>query len=208
MAAADFDRTMAVTFGGTVNLVRELLPELRRTRGALVIVGSVTAQLPVPDMAPYVAAKHALRGFSNSLRLELRRDHAGVEVTYLKPGHISTALWERSTSATGARLRLPPLSYRLEEVVDEIERAVGSPGGETTVGAASRAQVVAFQLARPACQATLRWASRFAATAHRAPSPGSLWEPAPVPRLRGTGTRGRPSLLGAVRRWSGRRGGP
>jgi len=200
MGRADFDRTVDVTFTGTVNTVRSLLPELRRSRGAVVIVGSVTAQVPVPDMVPYVAAKHALRGFANSLALELERSGAGVDLTYVKPGHISTSLWEESTSATGEELRLPPLSYRVEEVVDEIERVLRRPRREITVGGATRAQTLAFQLARPVYEAIMVRITRFDSTGRPASRPGNLWRPLAEPRLRGRAARGRPSLLGLARR--------
>jgi len=200
MTAEDFDRTVAVTFTGTVNLVRALLPEVRRSHGSIVIVGSVAGEMPVPDMAPYVAAKHALRGFANSLALELRREGSGVAVTHVKPGPVSTALWEQSTSAGGDQLRMPPLSYRLEAVVDEIARAVDRPGGEVTVGAAARAQVLAFGLARPLYEAAAVRLSRLAATGSPAARPGALWESHHTPSLRASASRGRPSILSAARR--------
>src|SRR5438270_396140 len=66
----DFDRTMDVTFGGAVTVVREALPHLRRSRGTIVATGSLMARLPLPTWSSYAASKHALRGFLNSVRVE------------------------------------------------------------------------------------------------------------------------------------------
>ena len=58
----DFDRTVAVTFTGAVNVIRAALPELRATRGVVVATSSIMARMPLPAFSSYTAAKHALRG--------------------------------------------------------------------------------------------------------------------------------------------------
>ncbi len=198
LSADDFDRTVAVTFGGAVSLTRAALPHLKKSRGGIVYVGSIVSQLGIPEMSPYVAAKHALRGFALSLALEV--EEAGIDVSYVKPGHISTTLWENSTSATGEELRLPPLSYRVEEAVQGILSAIERPRREITIGGAARAQVALFEFARPVYDLVARPLSRLAGTGRQAPRPGLLWEPVTRPQIRASGTTGRPSLLGAGRR--------
>src|SRR4051812_47128494 len=68
----DFDRAVAVTFTGAVNLIRAALPELRRSRGVIVATSSIMATVPLPAFSSYTAAKHALRGFLNALQIEER----------------------------------------------------------------------------------------------------------------------------------------
>src|SRR5919199_476869 len=67
-----FDRTIAVTFTGTVDTIRAALPALERRQGTIVVLGSIMARLPWPSFSSYSAAKHALRGFVGALRVELR----------------------------------------------------------------------------------------------------------------------------------------
>ncbi len=64
----DFDRTLAVTFGGAVNLLRAALPHLRESEGTIIAVSSMMARLPLPAFSSYTASKHALRGSSTRCR--------------------------------------------------------------------------------------------------------------------------------------------
>src|SRR4051812_28338736 len=53
-----FQRVVDVTFGGTVNCVRAALPELERSGGTILAVGSLMSKLPLPTFSSYAAAKH------------------------------------------------------------------------------------------------------------------------------------------------------
>ena len=70
--ADDFDRTVAITFTGAVNLLRAALPELRQTSGVIVATSSIMAAMPLPAFSSYTASKHALRGFLTTLQIEER----------------------------------------------------------------------------------------------------------------------------------------
>ena len=72
MPPAVFNRSFEVTFLGAVNSVRAALPHLELTNGILIAVVSMASRIPVPLHAPYVAAKHALRGCLATLRVEPR----------------------------------------------------------------------------------------------------------------------------------------
>lgn len=72
IAPNDFERTIEVTLLGAVHGVRTALPHLERTRGTVIGVASILSRVPMPLFAGYVAAKHGLRGFLGSLRIELR----------------------------------------------------------------------------------------------------------------------------------------
>jgi NAD(P)-dependent dehydrogenase (short-subunit alcohol dehydrogenase family) len=63
-------RVMAVNFWGLVQPVRYALPHLREREGFLVAISSVQGRLGVPWHSGYAAAKHAVQGFCNSLRIE------------------------------------------------------------------------------------------------------------------------------------------
>lgn len=75
-------------FFGPLQLIQLALPDLRDRRGLLINVTSLAAQLPIPFMAPYSAAKAALASLTASLRLELAG--SGVRVVDLQPGDIKT----------------------------------------------------------------------------------------------------------------------
>ena len=86
---AEIDATLDVNLKGTLYACREVLPEmLERGRGQIVNVASDLARRPLPNMAPYVAAKHGVLGFSGSLLREVKG--RGVKVMTLTPGIIDT----------------------------------------------------------------------------------------------------------------------
>src|ERR1044071_3191617 len=78
----EFHRTTEVTYLGTVYgtmvALRGMLP---RNRGSIVQVGSALAYRAIPLQAPYCGAKHAIRGFTDSLRSELLHDKSKIHLT-------------------------------------------------------------------------------------------------------------------------------
>jgi NAD(P)-dependent dehydrogenase (short-subunit alcohol dehydrogenase family) len=103
LSAEDFDRSHDVTFRGVVNTVRAGLPELERSGGSVVAVVSMASKVPIPLHSPYVAAKHAVRGFLGSLRVELRNRGSRVGVSMVHPGFIGTPFFDHATSARSTR---------------------------------------------------------------------------------------------------------
>src|SRR3954470_12144895 len=88
VSADDFDRTMAVTFGGAVDTVRAALPHLEESGGTITVTGSIMAKVPLHGFASYAAAKHALRGFVGSLRVELMERGSPVTISMVHPGAV------------------------------------------------------------------------------------------------------------------------
>ena len=91
IAAADYARATAVTYLGTVYGTMSALKRMRpRDRGAIVQVGSALAYRAIPLQAPYCGAKHAVRGFTDSLRCELLHDRSGIRLTMVQMPALNT----------------------------------------------------------------------------------------------------------------------
>src|SRR5690606_35560303 len=88
----DWDRALAVNLGGVVNGTKIIAPIIRRQGegGHVVNTSSMAGVVPLPGLAAYATAKYAVRGFSESLRLQLARD--GIGVSCLFPGATRTAM--------------------------------------------------------------------------------------------------------------------
>ncbi len=97
-----FDTMMQVNFLGAARLTHLALPHLRKTRGRLVAVSSVAGLAGVPTRTGYAASKHALVGFCDSLRIELRG--TGVSVTVLCPDFVKSEIRERAFGPDGKPL--------------------------------------------------------------------------------------------------------
>jgi NAD(P)-dependent dehydrogenase (short-subunit alcohol dehydrogenase family) len=197
--ADDFDRTVAVTFGGPVNLIRGALPHLRESRGTIVATGSLNARVPLPTFSAYAASKHALRGFLNTLRIEEKEQGSGVDVAIVHPGPIDTPVFERATSATGKRPRRPPDAYKASVVAQALVENAVKPRPESFVGGETRFVDVGFGPARPVVEGVLLLIDRWYRTGTEpAPDRGSLWAPLDHPAVSG-GMPGRDSLFAWTR---------
>lgn len=85
----DFDEAMCVHFWAPLQLVMEIVPEMKnRGRGRIVNISSVGGRISVPHLLAYNASKFALSGLSQGLRAELSRD--GITVTTVYPGLMRT----------------------------------------------------------------------------------------------------------------------
>ena len=135
------------------------------------------ARLPLPAFSSYAAAKHALRGFLNTLRIEEREQGTGVRVAMVSPGLVNTPVYERATGATGRR----PVSARLlrgHTVAAALVTAALAPRRERIVGAESKLVDLLYGHARPAAELLLLFVDRWSRTGtDPAGAPGALWEP-------------------------------
>jgi NAD(P)-dependent dehydrogenase (short-subunit alcohol dehydrogenase family) len=199
VAPEDFDRTIDVTFMGAVNTVRAALPHLQASGGDIVATGSLMTRVPLPTFGSYAAAKHALRGFLSSLRIELEGAGSPVHVSMVHPGPVDTPLWDNVSSATGSQPRNPPDSYAPEVIAEALVACAIKPRAEITVGLEGRALELLYAGARPVADRVLRLVDRFYSSGREpAPQPGGLWEGQGDGRANG-GNHGRPSAWGALR---------
>jgi NAD(P)-dependent dehydrogenase (short-subunit alcohol dehydrogenase family) len=182
----DFDRTMAVTFTGAVNVIRAALPELRATRGVIVATSSIMARMPLPAFSSYASAKHALRGFLNTLQIEEREQRSGVRVAMVSPGPVDTPIYERATSATGRRPAVLPDAYHAESVAAVLVEAVLAPRHDRIVGGESQLAERLYRHVRPAGELLLVMVDRWFRTGTiPAQHPGALWQPIGAARVSG-----------------------
>ncbi|MBP2477385.1 NAD(P)-dependent dehydrogenase (short-subunit alcohol dehydrogenase family) [Crossiella equi] len=121
----DFDWVMDIDFGGVLNGTKAFLPHLIASGdGYLVNVSSVFGLFTVPRQTSYHAAKYAVRGFTESLRQELRLEGHPVGVSCVHPGGIKTNIVNNARHAT------PERGKELSTSFDRLAR--------TTPGAAAR----------------------------------------------------------------------
>jgi short-subunit dehydrogenase len=123
---AVLDRIMRVNYMGAVFCTAHALPHLRETRGRIVGVASLAGMVGVPTRTGYSASKHAMRGFFDSLRIELA--DSGVSVTMIYPGFVSTGIRENATGPDGKPILVDPVKagevMSVEDCVHRIVRAI------------------------------------------------------------------------------------
>ncbi len=94
-----YDQLMRINYLGSVYGTAYALPYLKKSRGLIVAVSSLTGKTGVPTRTGYAASKHAMQGFFDSLRIELRE--TGVDVLIVSPGFVATDIRARALGSDG-----------------------------------------------------------------------------------------------------------
>jgi short-subunit dehydrogenase len=120
----EYRRSTDVTYLGTVWGTMAALRRMRgRNRGTIVLVGSALAYRGIPLQAPYCGAKHAIKGFFESLRSELLHERSGIHVTMVQlPAHNTPQFsWGRTRMPRHPQ-PVPPI-FQPEVAAEAIEYA-------------------------------------------------------------------------------------
>ncbi len=127
------------TYWGVVHGSRVALDYLRAGGGgALINIGSILSERSFPLQGPYSAAKHAVKGFTDALRMELMHDREPISVTLIKPAAIDTPYVQHAQNYMDREPRNPPPYYAPDIVAEAILYAAEHPVREITVGGAGR----------------------------------------------------------------------
>lgn len=104
---APFEEIMKVNYLGSVYCTYYALPHLKKTRGRIVGISSVAGRTGLPNRSGYAASKHAMTGFFDSLRPELR--HHNVSVTMAYPGFVASDIRKKAFGKDGKPLGRSPV---------------------------------------------------------------------------------------------------
>ena len=187
VAVEEARRLFETNYWGVVHGSLAALPYLKADGGALINVGSVLSETGYPLQGHYSASKHAVKGFTDSLRLELQHERAPVSVTLIQPAAIDTPYTEHGLNLMDVEPRHMPPVYKPEIVAEAILACAERPHRNLRVGGAAKMFTVMEKVA-PGL-ADRQKMSAFAA--QRADEPpkddDTLWAPrAGDVRVRGT----------------------
>ncbi|MGG1660746.1 oxidoreductase [Brevibacillus sp. NRS-1366] len=107
---------------GVIDVTRAVLPYMReRKSGTIINLSSISGRFGFPGLAPYVASKHAIEGFSESLRLEMLP--YPIHVVLIEPGSYRTSIWEK-----GMRQKTPfphsPYAKQTKQMIAHVETII------------------------------------------------------------------------------------
>jgi short-subunit dehydrogenase len=134
LAVDDMRRQMDVNYWGQVYGSRTAVRHLRQRGGALINVGSALSDRAIPLQAGYCASKHALKAFTDALRMELEEEGVPVSVTLVKPASIDTPFFEKARTYLGVEPQPVPPVYAPEVVSEVILHAAEHPLRELIAG--------------------------------------------------------------------------
>jgi short-subunit dehydrogenase len=135
----DNRRLFETNFWGVVYGSLAALPYLKQSGGALINVGSEVSEAVVPLQGMYSASKHAVKGFTDSLRVEAGLvEEAPVSISLIQPTAVNTPYPEHARNYMDKEPKLPTPQIDPQQVADAIIEAATKGGRDIKVGVMSR----------------------------------------------------------------------
>jgi len=125
LTVEDYRRQLETNCFGVLRTIYAALPEIEKTKGNMVIIGSVAGWVASPGLSPYSMSKFALRGLANSITPELRL--SGVKATLISPGFVASEFRRVDNQGrlhAAAEDPIPPWGMSTERAVRQILHAV------------------------------------------------------------------------------------
>ena len=146
----DQRRLFETNYWGVVNGSLVAADHLRKRYGggAIINIGSTLSDAPIPVQGVYSASKHAVKGFTNALRMELMREKAPITLSLVKPSAVDTPYNKHARNLTGQAMRNPQPVYATHVVADTVLYCATHPIREITVGGGGRL-IASFYSALP-----------------------------------------------------------
>jgi short-subunit dehydrogenase len=145
---ADKRKLFDINFWGVVHGCRTAVRLMKQRGGVIINLGSEVSDVAVPLQGMYSASKHAVKGYTDALRMELDHDRIPVAVTLVKPSAINTPFPEHARNYLKDGVpALPSPIYAPEVVAEAILRCAEKPVRDVFVGGAGRLQVAMGHLA-------------------------------------------------------------
>jgi NAD(P)-dependent dehydrogenase (short-subunit alcohol dehydrogenase family) len=172
----DWRRQFDVNVFGALAVTQAVLPLLRKARGRIVNISSISGRAVTPILGPYCASKFALEAISDALRIELRAQ--GIKIALIEPGAVETPIWNKSLGAASAREAQYPADVKqLYDVLVEKLHVMAEDAARTAMPARNvvAAVVHALTAKRPRIRYLLGRDAHLGAALHKL-LPDSWWD--------------------------------
>lgn len=124
ISSEEWRKQFDVNVFGLIDVTRAVIPHMREQKsGRIINLSSISGRFGFPGLSPYAASKHAVEGFSESLRLEMLPFH--VQVILIEPGSYRTSIWEkgmqerRFDEASPYAAQMKQLLHHVESIVEK-----------------------------------------------------------------------------------------
>jgi short-subunit dehydrogenase len=134
----DQRRVFDTNFWGVVHGSRTAVRFMRTGGGVLINMGSIVSDRAVPLQGIYAASKHAIKAYTDTLRMELEHDRAPIAVTLIKPGAIDTPYYQHAKNYMSEEPAPPPPVYSAETVARAVCECAARPVRDISIGGGGR----------------------------------------------------------------------
>jgi NADP-dependent 3-hydroxy acid dehydrogenase YdfG len=135
----DHRRLFETNFWGLVNGSQIAVEHLKNRGGSLINIGSTLSDRSIPIQGMYAASKHAVKGYTDALRMEIEEEELPISVTLIKPAAIDTPYTINAKNYMDDAPKNPPPVYAPELVAETILYAAENPVRDLFVGGGGKA---------------------------------------------------------------------
>lgn len=135
----DHRKLFQTNYWGVVNGSKTAVEYLRENGGALINIGSTLSDRAIPLQGHYCASKHAVKGFTDALRMELEEEGRPISVSLIKPSAVDTPYKAHARNYLGVAPENPPPVYAPETVAEAILHCAENPTRDVFVGGGGKA---------------------------------------------------------------------
>ncbi|CAM3993769.1 SDR family oxidoreductase [Lederbergia lenta] len=133
ISISEYKEQFETNLFGVISVTQVVLPRMRKQGyGKIINVSSISGKMGFPGLSPYVASKHALEGWTECLRLEVKP--FGIDVALIEPGSFQTNIWSQGKRiAERSKLHTSPYSSYMQSIENELEESQNSYGNPNVV---------------------------------------------------------------------------
>jgi short-subunit dehydrogenase len=157
VSLADHRRLFETNYWGVVHGSLVAVEHLRQGGGALINIGSALSDRAIPVQGAYCASKHAVKGFTDALRMELEHDEIPISVTLIKPAAIDTPYKDHAKNYLSVEPQNPPPVYAPEVVAKAILYCAENPERDVFVGGGGKGLSAAGHYAPEITDKVMEW---------------------------------------------------
>jgi len=157
VSLADHRRLFDTNYWGVVHGSLVAVEHLRHRGGTIINVGSALSDRAIPLQGAYCASKHAVKGFTDALRMELEYDDVPISVTLIKPAAINTPYSDHAKNYMTVEPRNPPPVYAPDVVAEAILHCAENAERDLFIGAGGKGISVAGQYAPRTTDKVMEW---------------------------------------------------
>lgn len=153
----DMRKLFDTNLWGLVHGCKTAIGAMRQSGGVIINIGSTLSDRSIPLQGIYCASKQAVKGLTDSIRMEVERDNLPIAMVLVKPGSIDTLYPEHARNYMDHEPTLPPPVYGPEVVARVILHVAEHPKRERYAGGGGRAVGMLEKVAPRAGDHLMEW---------------------------------------------------
>jgi len=118
-----YRESFEINYFSIVNITQKLIPYLIKSKGSIILIGSLAGRIAAPFSAPYTSTKFALEGYAEVLRREM--NPYGIKTVIIEPAAVATPIWNKIGDAD-----ISSFNNKYKETINKIRENIVNDGNK------------------------------------------------------------------------------